>query len=233
MIICRHQFIINLTLLFVMKKIHVFWPDNVVADTLLSNKLTFLSGVYVHGQLIKAHLYEQSLRLTPEGEDETPVLIREVSLNQTPLLFSMSGGKRWHLFLEQKVLGFKLECEKGKVHGHLKKVKEVTYVVKYDYTHHEHFRTALKETGKVFNFKQWPLQEVEHFFEGQNRLFIPVYLLPEGVTDLVSDEKKHPCYSAEGERARLLGCDVLVKGHFCCFLPAERLPKELVKYFSR
>lgn len=215
-----------------MKKIHVFWPDNVVADTLLSNKLTFLSGVYAYGHLTKAQVFEQYLRLTPEGEDGVPVLVREVSLNQTPLLFSMSGGKRWHLFLEQKVLGFKLECEKGKVHGHLKTVKEVTYVVKYDYTHHEHFRTALQETGIVFGFKQWPAQEVECFFEGQNRQFLPVYLLREG-EELVGDEQKHPYYSEKGERARLLGCDVLVKGHFCCFLPAERLPKELVKYFNR
>lgn len=218
-----------------MKKTRLIWPDNVVKDKVLSRKLTFLSGVYENGRLVKAKVFEQTLKTTPETKDGIPVLVGEEDIKVTPILFSMSGGHRWHVKLEQKEEGFKLECSSG-TKGRLNKVKRVTYTVVHSYTANEEQRYNLQETGESFAFKTWPKLETEHLFTemfGKKMIhFVPIFMLPKGEAVIAGQEGKYP-RGSKGEKLRLLGCDAYDRGRFACFLPTERLPKELVGYLSR
>ena len=217
-----------------MKRTRLIWPDNVVKDKVLSRKLTFLSGVYEKGHLVKAKVFEQMLQTTPETEDEIPVLLGEQNVSLTPILFSMSGGQRWHVKLEQEEEGFKLECSGTK--GRLSKVKRVTYTVVHNYAANDEQRLNLKETGESFAFKTCPKLETEYLFTemfGKKMIhFVPIFMLPKGEVTILEQEEKYP-RDSNGKKLRLLGCDVYDKGRFVRFLPAERLPKELVSYLSR
>lgn len=56
-----------------MKKLPYFWQANLVAEKLLSSKLTFLRGVYQNNRLVSAQMYEQKLSVSSNEQDETPV----------------------------------------------------------------------------------------------------------------------------------------------------------------
>ncbi|MDO4161767.1 MAG: hypothetical protein Q4D80_02020 [Pseudomonadota bacterium] len=211
-----------------MKKTRLIWPDNVVVDRILSGKLFYLSGVYDQRRLVKAKLFEQKLSVTPDVKDDEPVLVKEVSLIHTPLLFAMSGGHRWLLYSEQEVEGLKLECEQG-VFGRLKKVERVRYQAVYNYTLHEYKRHKMQNTGEFFAFKSWQSLQIEYFSDNRMKTFVPIYLMKE--EKFIEDMNGYPRCS-DGSKPRLLGCDVFDKGHFNVFLPAENLPKELSAYFN-
>ena len=49
-----------------MKKLPYFWQSNLVADKLLSSKLTFLRGVYKDNRLTGAEMYEQRLAVSSD-----------------------------------------------------------------------------------------------------------------------------------------------------------------------
>ena len=87
-----------------MKKTRSIWDDNVVAIKIVANKLTFLCGVYENNHLIKANVFEQMLATAPGEKDAEPVLVKELTSYQMPVLFSMSGGHRYQVKLEQEVI---------------------------------------------------------------------------------------------------------------------------------
>ena len=70
-----------------MKKTRSIWDDNVVATKIVANKLTFLCGVYENNHLIKANVFEQMLATAPGEKDAEPVLVKELTSYQMPVLF--------------------------------------------------------------------------------------------------------------------------------------------------
>lgn len=214
-----------------MKKLPYFWQSNIVAEKLLSSKLTFLRGVYENNRLISAEMYEQKLAVSSDEKDEEPVYVRNLNLHQTPVLFSMSGGQRWLFKKDESYEGLQMECE-FENRGHLKNVKQVYFDFRYSYTEKIQAYHNLRETGKMFAFKSCHRLEIEHFFNQKLKSFRPVFMLPEGEHCFSKFEGLHP-RSAAGDKLRLLGCNVYEKGRFRNFIIAECLPEELVNYFSR
>ncbi len=214
-----------------MKKLPYFWQSNIVAEKLLSSKLTFLRGVYENNRLISAEMYEQKLAVSSDEKDEEPVYVMSLNLHQTPVLFSMSGGQRWLFKKDESYEGLQMECE-FENRGHLKNVKQVYFDFIYSYTEKIQAYHNLRETGKTFAFKSCHRLEIEHFFNQKLKSFRPVFMLPEGEHCFSKFEGLHP-RSAAGDKLRLLGCNVYEKGRFRNFIIAECLPEELVNYFSR
>lgn len=218
-----------------MKKTRFIWDDNVVATKIVANKLTFLCGVYENNHLIKANVFEQMLATAPGEKDAEPVLVKELTSYQMPVLFSMSGGHRYQVKLEQEVIGLKFEIE-PRVHGRLKKVKEVRYKVVSDYILYTDTRHELKETGREFLFRACHSLKLPHLHEDAHgrrmNIYVPVFMLPEGETEICSTEGLYP-RGNHNEKLLLLGCNTFDKGRFVGFIPAQKLPQELVNYFSR
>lgn len=214
-----------------MKKLPYFGQSNIVAEKLLSSKLTFLRGVYENNRLISAEMYEQKLAVSSDEKDEEPVYVMSLNLHQTPVLFSMSGGQRWLFKKDESYEGLQMECE-FENRGHLKNVKQVYFDFRYSYTEKIQAYHNLRETGKTFAFKSCHRLEIEHFFNQKLKSFRPVFMLPEGEHCFSKFEGLHP-RSAAGDKLRLLGCNVYEKGRFRNFIIAECLPEELVNYFSR
>ena len=214
-----------------MKKLPYFWQANLVAEKLLSSKLTFLRGVYQNNRLVSAQMYEQKLAVFSNEQDETPVHVTNLSLYQAPLLFAMAGGERWHYKLNQSFEGLQMECEFDN-RGHLKTVKQVRFDVIKIYTDNTVAYHNLHETGKTFAFKSCHRLELDHFFNGKMKKFRPVYMLDENEKGFVDFEGLYP-RSTAGEKLRLLGCYVYENGRFCNFMLAECLPQGLANYFRR
>ena len=135
-----------------MKKLPYFRQSNLVAEKLLSSKLTFLCGVYQNNRLVSAQMYEQNLAVSPDEKDEEPVFVKDLSLTQMPVLFSMSGGHRWLCKLEQSFDGLQMICVHDN-HGYLKAVKQVHFEVLTRYADNTSVCHDLYETGKTFAFK--------------------------------------------------------------------------------
>ncbi len=218
-----------------MRKTRSIWDDNVVATKIVSNKLTFLCGVYENNHLVKANVFEQMLATAPGEKDAEPVLVKELTNHQMPVLFSMSGGHRYQVKLEQEVLGLKLEMEHG-ARGRLKKVKEVRYKAVSDYILYTDTRHELQETGREFAFRSCHPLKISHLnddvFERRMNIYVPVFMLPEGEAEICSTEGLYP-RGRHDEKLRFLGCNTFDKGRFVGFIPAQKLPQELVNYFSR
>lgn len=214
-----------------MKKLPYFWQTNLVAEKLLSSKLTFLSGVYKDNRLVGAQLYEQKLAVSPDEKDKEPAYVMELKLYQAPLLFAMAGGERWHYKLDQSFEGLQMECEFAN-RGHLKAVNQVRFDVLKVYTDNTCAYHNLRKTGKTFAFKSCHRLELDHLFNGKMKRFRPVYMLGENEKGFADFEGLYP-RSAAGEKLRLLGCYVYENGRFSNFMLAECLPQELANYFRR
>ncbi|MCI5634553.1 MAG: hypothetical protein MR350_03740 [Alphaproteobacteria bacterium] len=213
-----------------MKKLPYFRQSNLVAEKLLSSKLTFLCGVYQNNRLVSAQMYEQNLAVSPDEKDEEPVFVKDLPLTQMPVLFSMSGGHRWLCKLEQSFDGLQMICVHAN-HGYLKAVKQVHFEVLTRYADNTSVCHDLYETGKTFAFKSCHCLELEHHFNGKTKSFRPVYRLDENEDGFAKFEGLYP-RTKNDEKLRLLGCYVYERGRFCNFVLAECLPKELANYFS-
>lgn len=214
-----------------MKKLPYFGQANLVAEKLLSSKLTFLRGLYQNNRLVSAQMYEQNLAVSPDEKDEEPVFVKDLPLTQMPVLFSMSGGHRWLCKLEQSFDGLQMICVHAN-HGYLKAVKQVRFDVIKIYTDNTVAYHNLHETGKTFAFKSCHRLELDHFFNGKMKKFCPVYRLDENEDGFAKFEGLYP-RTKNDEKLRLLGCYVYENGRFCNFMLAECLPQGLANYFRR